>query len=291
MTRKPKISASAELSGKAQLSISHQKKITEHIPEDVSRAKAAAWLDIISPFTEWAGLKGDALRHKRDLLRLQQEETLAVLARSIRNKIKHISNPLPNKFLIPFLEKASLEQPDDPIVELWSNLFLSAAEEYNPHYIHFQSIISQMSKIQAEIFSRSVNTDNAHTLELSMDFIRTEIKDAEDHIYNYMNYKIGKGEIDTKTICDAVYAAFDRPGIFFVYAAVITPDQIQWDIDPGPNGYNDKNEIDCEILCALGLLRKIETEIVTFRSYEINAILYTVTPLGAEFAKACKLAR
>src|SRR6266567_3089259 len=50
---------------------------TQQVPADVTRAKAGAWLDLISPLTEWAGLKGDALRHKREMLRVQREDVLA----------------------------------------------------------------------------------------------------------------------------------------------------------------------------------------------------------------------
>jgi hypothetical protein len=32
------------------------KKVTQEIPEDVTRARSWAWLDLISPLTEWAGL-------------------------------------------------------------------------------------------------------------------------------------------------------------------------------------------------------------------------------------------
>ena len=47
-----------------------------------------------------------------------------------------------NKFIVNYLEKALLEDKDDELVELWANLLISAAENYNPLQIHFVSVIS-----------------------------------------------------------------------------------------------------------------------------------------------------
>jgi len=105
----PKLEASAKASLKAEYSRKKNinKNITQNIPEDVTREKAGAWLDLISPFTRWAGLKGDALQHKREILRLQQEETLAVIALKMRQRLSKEAgrlSPIPLKFMVPFLE-------------------------------------------------------------------------------------------------------------------------------------------------------------------------------------------
>ncbi|HWA48884.1 MAG TPA: hypothetical protein VG742_11450, partial [Dongiaceae bacterium] len=59
---KPKLGATAKLEGVVSARYSRNHSIKETIPADVTRAKTGAWLDLISPFTEWAGLKGDELR-------------------------------------------------------------------------------------------------------------------------------------------------------------------------------------------------------------------------------------
>jgi hypothetical protein len=114
---KPSVSAKAEATAKVAAIAKYEvkKQITEVIPEDVTRAKASAWLTLLSPITHWAGLKGDQLAHKRHLLRIQQEETLAEIAQRAMPRIKALGKPItpvPAKFLVPFLEKASLEEPD-----------------------------------------------------------------------------------------------------------------------------------------------------------------------------------
>lgn len=93
MVRKRKgigLSASAKIAAIAKASYARTKTTTETIPPDVTRAKIGAWLDLISPLTEWAGLKGDELRHKRILLRLQREDILDEIVNRARKKLKRI---------------------------------------------------------------------------------------------------------------------------------------------------------------------------------------------------------
>jgi hypothetical protein len=52
-------SAAANFEAVAKATYTRKRTITEVIPPDVTRAKASDWLDLISPLTEWAGLKGD----------------------------------------------------------------------------------------------------------------------------------------------------------------------------------------------------------------------------------------
>ncbi|MGY3588694.1 hypothetical protein ACVIGB_002348 [Bradyrhizobium sp. USDA 4341] len=80
---KAEVTATAEAVVRATYQRKHT--TTAIVPADVTRAKAGAWIDLISPITEWAALRGDALRHKRELLRIQQEETLLNLAQKIQN--------------------------------------------------------------------------------------------------------------------------------------------------------------------------------------------------------------
>ena len=106
---KARATAKAELVAKA--TYSRKRVTTEVIPPDVTRARSGAWLNLISPLTEWATLKGDEIRYRRDQLRIQREDGLSKIiqdaARQINNSGK--TRPIPNKFIVPFLEKASLE--------------------------------------------------------------------------------------------------------------------------------------------------------------------------------------
>ena len=105
---------SAKIEAVAKASYSRKRTITEVIPPDVTRAKTGAWLDLISPLTEWAGLKGDQLRAKRMQLRLQREDALSEIVARARAEISAASKPtktIPNKFLIPFSNRPLWRSP------------------------------------------------------------------------------------------------------------------------------------------------------------------------------------
>jgi len=147
------------------LSLKYERSVTEQIPEDVTRARSAAWLDLLSPLTEWAGLRGDELRHRRQLLRVQQEERLAEIVEQAHKKIAAVGpRQIPLKFLVPFLEQASIEEDSPELKNMWSSLLASAAEDYSSQHIHFVSIISRLSARQAEIFRKILNTSDSNEL-------------------------------------------------------------------------------------------------------------------------------
>jgi hypothetical protein len=131
MKGKPRLKgkAAAKIEASAKVSIQRKKSITEVIPPDVTRAKAARWLDLISPITEWAGLKGDMLRHQREQLRVQQEQSLDELGRRVGQKMagRPPNHKLPPKIFVPALEAASLEDADSPLIEWWAGLLVSGA--------------------------------------------------------------------------------------------------------------------------------------------------------------------
>jgi hypothetical protein len=171
---KAEATAKAELTAKATYQRKHT--TTEIVPPDVTRAKAGAWLDLISPITEWAGLKGDELRNKRALLRIQQEETLLRIAKSVRKRLgdKRVVKAVPTKVLIPSIESASLEDPtDDVMIEIWSNLLSSAASgaEVEPKYV---AILKELSGRQANML-RDLATYKADKFEFPYEqFIDSE---------------------------------------------------------------------------------------------------------------------
>jgi hypothetical protein len=152
---KAEATAKAELVAKATYQRKHT--TTEIIPPDVTRAKAGRWLDLISPITEWAGMKGDALRHQRAQLRIQQEEALEQLAASINSRMKNktIKHPLSMRVLVPALEAISLEDSRSPLIDWWADLLVSGATKapFRPFLINLMTQIGhQEAKILESIW-------------------------------------------------------------------------------------------------------------------------------------------
>jgi len=152
--------AVAKIEASAKASIKRNKNITEVIPPDVTRAKAGAWLDLVSPFTQWAGLKGDQLRYKREQLRIQQDATLTEIANKAQRRLhfeeEKVTTPVPNKFLVPFLERGSLEEPESELCNRWADLLVSAATSYDPSMVRFSAVLAEIGTGEVAFLERII---------------------------------------------------------------------------------------------------------------------------------------
>ncbi len=127
--------------------VSLRTEIKTEIPKESSGRLLDALTDIIRPFTERMGIRADQIR-------LQREDVLIEIARKARARIeleRGEIKPLPNKFLIPFLEKASTESSDDLMKQRWANLLASAATDYDSSAITFCDILANIGRREAEI--------------------------------------------------------------------------------------------------------------------------------------------
>jgi len=193
--------ARAELVAKASYERKHTS--TEVIPPDVTRAKAGAWLDIISPITEWAGLKGDALRYRRQQLRIQQEAALERLAHTIEQKMRgrRATTPLSPKVLVPALEAASLEDPESPLIAWWANLLVSGATgaKIRPYLIDLMGAIGPeeaecLSKMWKGISSNSDYLTAQFDLKLSAAFRAKE--SLQEELENFEEKSTGEEQFN-----------------------------------------------------------------------------------------------
>lgn len=115
--------------------------ITIEIPKEEAGRLLSSLTDIIRPFTEKRGLRADQIR-------LQREDVLLEIANKAiaRANLESIAlHPVPTKLLVPFLEKASLEDLDKDMQDRWAALLLSASQEYQARHLTFVDIMSRLS--------------------------------------------------------------------------------------------------------------------------------------------------
>jgi hypothetical protein len=112
--------------------------------------------DAIRPFTERQGLRADQIR-------LQREDVLIKIAAKARErlKIEEGIKPIPNKFLVPFMERASLEEEDSILIDWWANLLRSAAQDETTRNPIFIDILGKMTPRDA-IFLERVWAGSTH---------------------------------------------------------------------------------------------------------------------------------
>ena len=99
-----KIAVDVGLSARASL----EAKVSTEIPAQSTGRLVDAITDWFRPFTERRGWKAD-------LIRLQREDVLIEIAKKAYRRLEIenvVPSAVPTKFLIPFLEKASLEDKD-----------------------------------------------------------------------------------------------------------------------------------------------------------------------------------
>jgi hypothetical protein len=120
------------------------------ISVDVSRESTeqliGAISDAFSPATEFLGAIGDKIRIYRTKVALKVLEETRRLAR--RQNVKLSAPPL--KFLVPFLEKASLEEEGSDLTRRWAALLLSSARDFDEGNLVFIDVLSQIGPIGAK---------------------------------------------------------------------------------------------------------------------------------------------
>ena len=243
-------------------------------------------------------VKGWALRLRRQLLRIQQED---VLNRIVRKAVAQFprgfsaAKPVPNKFMVQFLEKASIEEITSPLVDLWANLLAFAATNYDPNFVHFSSIISQMSASQASILKSVIGSESAHDVELAGDDIA--IFFAAPKFREYLSEQIAADLPDVASIDDAdvvgnlIEKRFNRLGIEVVYIGIEANEDFV-DFIPDYQTYDDKQSVDYAILEAIGLiLRSAHDDLLIGSNILVSVVFYYLTELGRHFAMACRLVR
>jgi hypothetical protein len=276
----------------ARLSLERKKAITEIIPPDVTREKSRAWLDLLSPFTEWAGLRGDQLKHKRELLRIQQE---TVLSEIVRKAIEQLSDnhavvsPLPTKFLVPFLERASTEDPVSELMDWWASLLASAATGKGRHPI-FVEMIARITGDEAKFLEglwRLIDVRTIkHTFADVLEIVSNQSVQRVEETSNY--YNLGGEEYDLcmRDISEQMTQAVQRYGIFCRY--------FRFPTHSGKSGSLRIPETDMrlfDICVTAGILKRT---IVVFPiptpfigEYNVSGEFFVFSELGLEFMMAC----
>lgn len=286
------VKASAEIGASAKYEV--KKKVIIRVPDDVVRAKNDAWLTMLSPFTGWAGLIGDKLAHKRDMLRIQQEEALtAILARaaprlvSIRTPVK----PIPLKLLVPFLENASLEDPrDGNLIEMWANLLVSSAENYSADNVYYVRLMSQISSVQARLFESIIGPRGPHSVLVSMEqnyFLGSQ----------FIQERIAEGLVKSKRplstltqVWRCLVKTLNMQGVVIEHIDVghVNEQDNYTSGSPKYSVYADENQNDFAILRGLGLLEYIDTGYFDAAEiWRIKVLAHYVSPLGLRFGEAC----
>lgn len=144
------------------------------IPKKSLGRIADAIADAFSPFTEARGLRGD-------LLRLQREEVLLEIARRAKLRADlsdETRTAIPTKFMIPFLERASLEDIESELVDWWASLLAAAVSDVGIQHPIFPEILSRITPAEAKalnMISGQASRNELKQEELDFDGLYREV--------------------------------------------------------------------------------------------------------------------
>jgi len=285
---------SLDISGGASL----KSEIKTEIPSASSGRMLDAFTDMIRPFSEKRGLKADRIR-------LQREEVLIEVAK-LANKRRLEENreiePVPNAILVPLLEKASLAEMENiSLVEMWSNLLLSAATDLRDNHAIFVDTLSKL-RINHLRFLDFVRGDNLFSAPVVGDY-SDFFSDNYDSLRSFGDYApyLVLDEKRTQEFFSIFESYFDANGMRIyeleVHVRHADGQNIWARSDKGLNRVSYPEEI-IEALAVIGLIKVIEVdvdrEIVKLLRREeyyknINTKLEVVsfTKFGSEFYSAC----
>jgi hypothetical protein len=279
----PNLNIDVGLGAKASLEV----KVSTEIPPQSTCRLVDALTDLIRPISEQRGLRADQIR-------LQRLEVAIKIAKMVRH-LAEIENqsiyPLPNKFLVPFLEKASLEELDSVMIDRWADLLLSSAADPATAHPRYIQILSELTPLEAQLLRRiALNKSGllptAHT-SLMRNRSFTHAPDRIRYLLRALLSDISKREDEEIDVTRTVRALFGVPGasLSSIFTTPGKAHQLVFvDLSNEPAAMADSRSLD--VLISLHLVTEHHFEIVEnpgviFGSY-VN-----ITSLAVDFLKKC----
>ncbi len=248
-------------------------------------------VDAFAPATETFGLLGDVVR----LARVEVAAKITRRAKEIADQagVKLVAPPL--KFLVPFYEKASIEEADDlDAHERWAQLLACAANQNRTISSLFITLMSQMDTSQAVLLKRLVN-GNRSDGRLGIDAAKALDVDPFDALTHEFSLEtcgelLARVESEGKGSVDVQMATFDRflsgRGLFIVRARWSGGGDGRY--FPEERRIDPRDKLDADVLSSLGLIR-VRNFSSSFRNEFLNKVEYDIgeiTTLGLRFLMA-----
>ncbi len=112
-------------------------------------------LDKVGPFMHSVfGALAEGGEWLSDVVRIMRYTTVALImqkAQQFAEKRGLQLRPVPLKFAVPFIERCSLEDEESELTDLWANLLVSAATNYDHSHPAFVDILSQIGPQEAKL--------------------------------------------------------------------------------------------------------------------------------------------
>jgi hypothetical protein len=247
------------------------------VPKESAGRLVDALTDAIRPWTEKRGLKAD-------LIRLQREDIALEIAKKARQRlaVEQIDlKPISTKLLIPFLEKASLEDKDVGLRDAWTALLVSATKTERARHLTFVDILSRISSEELRLLERVCFAYDRFP-ERSYPGGHVEENRGQIHTH-FRTLMLDAADVDESreaaekfvSDCKLTYAEL-------TYVSVRSTGDRYFYFGAGVSGSAEFQALDI-----LQRERLIDIEHVQFPAGGVKIGYFNVTPLGIDFVKDC----
>lgn len=254
--------------------------------------------DLLKPFIQFFGDKGDEIEFRRDVKReirvfnkLALQQCLQATLDMARRQGIAIQ-PVPIKTLAQWAEGASLEDHIAPnnLKLLWARLLVSEIIHNNPNSIIYSGFLKQMTREHADFLEGICKKQDAKY------FSTQAAKITEERIASLVEpvlrpyWETGFPNDEVEKTLSALFSAFDIPSlhVFSFSANAKTKQSIkdhEFSIDftarPIP-----RHSIVRESLEVLGLVKRVFVE-TSSGGLDVNCHYVTLTDLGMDFVASC----
>ena len=271
--------------------------MTVEVKIEGTKELSRALVDIFSPITEAAGSLGDRVRIYRQISLLRSIKRAKEIANS--EGLTLVEPPL--KFLVPYLEDCSLEDPEDKtLLEMWARLLVDASTTPKSEHNLFIRVLRELNAPEARLFHYIASPSThkhcitqRHIEDVEADWrteyvsiaIRDAIKRAGGTKQLKTEAQLERLKIDfqanEETAGSLIYFFDVSQGVpgHYPLAPVYTSPRGPIDDDFEPSSI--------AILKGLGLISDFKSPEIWFDNYCFVVYAYFVTGLGAKFAETC----
>jgi len=196
-----------------------------------------------------------------------------------------------NKFLVPFLEKASLEELDSPLIDRWADLLASCSEDPPSAHPRFVQILSELTGKDAILLhSIALNAvDRVEPEELTLLFWVRYFDPVE--IQRKIMLWLREKDNTPEGGYDYLQTMFDKPGVSLIDITLSERNTDQfWSFDlslpDAPPAASNQAASHLDVLRSLHLISKHHLQF-TNDQFEIDVYYVCMTQLGSEFLTKC----
>lgn len=264
---------------KVDVGLGAKAELRTEIPSEASGRAVQALVDAISPFTEVFGLIGDHIRAVRTSRAIDRLEGARRKLESAGRDVK----PVPDSFLIPWIEKTSQEDGEDTLKDKWENLLVSASIDYLSRMKSFPSILSELTSEDVKFLDEICTVDfgGGHALEYSDTFIQSNANSTlMDAARTFQGVIINENKFaSVKLIMDSMSSHHIRCR----FAEITTNECTKF----RSSDHYSRLGSGMSVMMKNGLLEDF-TEVATGAEFRLAINFIRLTRLGFEFVKAAR---